>query len=55
VFDVTGKLVNSVKLDNLEAGNHATKLNTSSLNAGVYMYSVKSDNAKMFSKFTISK
>jgi hypothetical protein len=55
VYDVTGKIVSAVKLDNLEAGNHSSKLNTANLNAGVYMYSVKSDNAKMFSKFTISK
>jgi hypothetical protein len=49
------KWLTLVKLDNLEAGNHTSKVNTSNLNAGVYMYSVKSDNAKMFSKFTISK
>jgi hypothetical protein len=55
IYDVTGKMVNSIKLDNLEAGNHSSKINTSNLNAGVYMYSVKSDNAKMFSKFTIAK
>lgn len=55
IYDVTGKLVNSVKLDNLEAGNHSSKVNTSNLNAGVYMYSVKSENAKMYSKFTIAK
>lgn len=55
VYDVTGKLVNSVKLDNLEAGNHSSKVNTSNLNSGVYMYSVKSENAKMYSKFTIAK
>ncbi|MBP8033924.1 MAG: T9SS type A sorting domain-containing protein [Bacteroidia bacterium] len=55
IYDVTGKMVNTTKLDNLEAGNHTSKVNTSNLNAGVYMYSVKSDNAKMFSKFTIAK
>ncbi|MBI3519426.1 MAG: T9SS type A sorting domain-containing protein [Bacteroidetes bacterium] len=55
IYDVTGKIVNTIKLENLEAGNHTTKVNTSSLNSGVYMYSVKSDNAKMFSKFTIAK
>lgn len=55
IYDVTGKMVNSIKLDELEAGNHTSKINVSSLNAGVYMYSVKSENAKMFSKFTIAK
>jgi hypothetical protein len=55
IFDVTGKLINSLKLDNLEIGNHTTKIDISNLNSGVYMYSVKSNNAKMFSKFTVVK
>ena len=55
VYDVTGKNVQTVKLDNLEAGNHTSKLNVAGLGAGVYVYSVKSENAKMFSKFTIAK
>ncbi|MFK5219977.1 T9SS type A sorting domain-containing protein, partial [Lactococcus cremoris] len=54
-YDVTGKIVKAIKLDNLEAGNHSSKISLSDLNAGVYMYSVKSDNAKMYSKFTITK
>jgi hypothetical protein len=55
IYDLTGKIVNTLKLDKLESGNHTSKINTSILNAGVYMYSVKSENAKMFSKFTITK
>lgn len=55
IYDLTGKMVNIIKLDNLETGNHTTKVNTASLNAGVYMYSVKSENTKMFSKFTVAK
>ena len=55
IYDVTGKIVNTIKLDNLEAGNHTSKINTSNLNDGVYMYSIKSENAKMFSKFTVVK
>ena len=55
IYDITGKMVNSIKLDNLEAGNHTSKVSVSNLNAGVYMYSVKSENAKMFSKFTVAK
>lgn len=54
VYDVTGKTVQTVKLD-LEAGNNTSKLNVSSFSAGVYMYSVKSENAKIYSKFTIAK
>lgn len=55
IYDVTGKVINTIKLDNLEIGNHTSKINTSSLSSGVYMYSVKSENARMFSKFTIAK
>lgn len=55
IYDITGKIVNTIKLDKLESGSHTSKINTASLNAGVYMYSVKSENAKMFSKFTIAK
>jgi hypothetical protein len=55
IYDVTGKMVNSIKLDNLEVGTHTSKVNVSNLNSGVYMYSVKSENAKMFSKFTVTK
>lgn len=55
IYDVTGKLVNSIKFDNLEAGNHTSKVDLSHLNAGVYLYSVKSENAKMYSKFSVTK
>ncbi|MDF2450069.1 MAG: hypothetical protein K0R26_2573 [Bacteroidota bacterium] len=55
IYDVTGKIVNVIKMDNLASGKHSTKINTENLNSGVYLYSVKSENAKMFSKFTISK
>lgn len=55
IFDVTGKRVNVIKMENLQVGSHNTKVDLSTLNAGVYMYSVKSANAKMFSKFTVTK
>ncbi len=55
VYDVTGKLVNTVKLDQLEAGNHTTKLDVANLNSGIYMYSVKANTTKLFSKFTLVK
>lgn len=54
-FDVTGKSVYKTSYNNLEAGNHSAKLNTSNLSAGVYMYCVKTETGKMFSKFTITK
>jgi flagellar hook assembly protein FlgD len=36
IYDVTGKKVNTIKLDKLEAGNHSSKINTSNLNAEVF-------------------
>lgn len=55
IYDVTGKLVNTTKFDNLESGSHISNLDISNLNSGVYMYSIQSNSAKMFSKFTITK
>ncbi len=55
LFDVTGKQVENVKLENLQAGSHSTKMDVSSLNAGIYMYSVKANNAQAFSKLTVIK
>ena len=55
IYDITGKSINTIKLDKLEPGNHTSKVSVSNLNTGVYMYSIKSENAKMFSKFTVTK
>jgi len=55
LFDVTGKQAENVKLENLQAGSHSTKIDVSSLNAGIYMYSVKANNAQAFSKLTVIK
>jgi hypothetical protein len=55
LFDVTGKQVENVKLEQLPSGSHSTKISVSSLNAGIYMYSIKSQNAQAFSKLTIIK
>lgn len=55
LYDVAGKQVSTFKTDELSAGNHAQTINVSALNAGVYMYSVKSNNAQLFSKLTVVK
>lgn len=55
LFDVTGKQVENVKLENLQTGSHSTKIDVSSLNAGIYMYSIKANNAQAFSKLTVIK
>lgn len=55
IYDITGKLINTIKLNQLEAGNHSSKIDVSNLNSGVYMYGVKSESAQIFSKFTVAK
>ena len=55
LFDVTGKQVEYVKLNDVQAGSQSTKIDVSSLNAGIYMYSIKSNNAQVFSKITVIK
>ncbi len=55
LFDVTGKQVENLKLENLQTGSHSAKMDVSSLNAGIYMYSVKANNAQAFSKLTVIK
>ena len=42
--DITGKLVDNVTNTVLGKGSHAIEYNTSSLNAGVYIYKLSSGN-----------
>ena len=42
VYDITGKLVDNVLHTSISAGTHAIEYNTSSLNAGVYIYKLSS-------------
>lgn len=55
VCDLTGKVISTNELGTLTQGNHTSKLNVADLASGVYMYSIKSDDAKMYSKFTVAK
>lgn len=55
IYDINGKLVKTISERNAEAGQHNTKIDVSALEAGVYMYGVKTDGAKLFSKFTVTK
>lgn len=55
LFDVTGKMVKTLSLGNLEAGSHSTVISVSDLNAGVYMYSLKANNAQLFGKLSVVK
>ena len=55
MYDVAGNQVSTVTTEELPAGNHSKAMNVSGLSAGVYMYSVKSQNAQLFSKLTVIK
>ena len=55
IYDVTGKMVSISKLTKLDAGNHNTTLDVSNLNSGLYFYSIKSENTKLFRKFMVAK
>ena len=55
VMDVTGKLVISSLEGNKTEGTHTIELNTNSLNAGVYFYSVIVNGNRLTKKMTISK
>jgi len=40
ISDVMGKVVNTIELGRMTAGNHNVKFNTSDLNSGIYFYSM---------------
>jgi hypothetical protein len=55
VMDVTGKVITSSFEGNKTEGTHTIELNTNSLNAGVYFYSVIVNGNRLTKKMTISK
>lgn len=56
IFDMSGKLVKSVKQDSeLNAGKHTAKIELLNLSSGVYMYSVNANGTRMYSKFVVTK
>ena len=56
IYDLTGKLVASVKGMNLfTEGKHLIPVDVNSFESGSYFYSISTDKAKMFSKFSVVK
>jgi hypothetical protein len=55
VYDVTGKLVESVDQGTQAAGQHSVNLNTSSYAPGVYFYTLNVDGVKVTRKMVISE
>lgn len=54
VFDLTGKTIYTSS-ENKGAGNHEVKLSLKNIPAGNYYYTVKTNNAKLTSKFSVVK
>lgn len=54
IYDVTGKAVKTIT-ETATVGSNSTKVDLSSFESGIYMYSVKSGNNKAFGKFIVSK
>ena len=55
VYDVTGKIVKTVKNNDVVTGKNAISVDVSNLEAGSYMYSINANGNKMFSKFIVTK
>lgn len=55
VYDVTGKIVKTVKNSDVVTGKNAISVDVSNLEAGSYMYSINANGNKMFSKFVVTK
>jgi hypothetical protein len=55
VYDITGKMVKTVKNNNVVTGKNAISVDVSNLEAGSYMYSINANGNKMFSKFMVTK
>lgn len=53
VHDLQGKLIHNVALGNLPAGRHTETLNTTSMKAGMYLYSVTADGARQTKRMTV--
>lgn len=55
IFDVTGKVVKTVSASNMQAGDHANKVDVSAFEAGVYLCSIKAEGGKSFARFVVTK
>ncbi len=53
VTDITGKVVESVSLTNVAAGNNSTTVNVAGLSTGVYSVAIKSNDSKVTRKLIV--
>ncbi len=55
VYDITGKIVKTIKNNEVAAGKNAISIDVTNLETGSYMYSINANGNKMFSKFIVVK
>ncbi len=55
ILDVTGKLVRTINLGNLNSGAHSIEVDAKELNSGVYYYSIITGNSKVTNKMVVKK
>jgi len=55
VYDVTGKVVKTIKANDFTPGKNSITVDLSNLESGSYMYSITANSTKMFSKFVVTK
>jgi hypothetical protein len=55
VYDITGKIVKTIKNSDVVTGKNAISVDVTNLEAGSYLYSINANGNKMFSKFIVTK
>lgn len=55
ITDINGKVISVQKFNNLDAGNQIITLDGSSLNSGIYLYTVSTGTYKVTRKMAVSK
>jgi hypothetical protein len=55
IYDITGKIIKTIKNNDVVTGKNAISVDLSNLEAGSYMYSINANGNKMFSKFMVTK
>jgi hypothetical protein len=55
ITDITGKIVETIQMGNLNAGTHILELNASNYNSGVYFYTITVDQNQLTNRMVIQK
>lgn len=55
IIDMTGRIISTVRQNNMEAGNHTLDLDVSTLPTGSYLYAVSTGTARVAGKLTVAR